>query len=514
MNSERITSESAPKNQAAVLSTTAVPARLRRFDGESLSSHELAVQTATRRHFLQSGPLALGALAVAGFSPATGRAEEPRQPQSPHTVPRARNVIYLHMAGSPSQLEMFVDKPELAKRHLQLCPAELLKDQKFAFIKGHPKLLGPMFRFRRYGQSQQVFSELVPYLAGIADDLTFVHSMVTDQFNHAPAELLLHTGNPRSGYPSFGSWVTYGLGSENQNLPGFMVLVSGGSNPSAGKQVWGSGFLPGVYQGVQCRAGGEPILFLSNPEGMTRELRRDSLDTLNRLNRQQAELFGDPETVTRIEQYELAYRMQLSAPEIMDISRETSSTLKMYGAVPGANSLANNCLLARRLVEQGVRFVQLFDWGWDVHGTGAHDDLITQLPKKCREMDQPVAALIQDLKQRGLLDETLVVWGGEFGRTSMNEARDGSTFWGRDHHPHAFSMFFAGGGMRPGYAHGDTDDFGYFVTEGKLTIRDLQATLLHCLGIDPYRFSYPFQGLQSRWIGPTDEGRIVREILA
>jgi hypothetical protein len=476
---------------------------------------ETLLQLQTRRHFLQQSPIGLGGVAAALLAgPLGGRLLGDESPtRTANNRPLAKNVIYLHMAGSPSQLELFDDKPELAKRHLQPCPDELLKDQKFAFIQGHPKLLGPLYKFSRHGESGQVFSELVPHLAGVADDLTFVHSLFTEQFNHAPAELFLHTGNARSGYPSFGSWVTYGLGSENQNLPGFVVLVSGGSNPSAGKQVWGSGFLPGVHQGVQCRSGGEPILFLSNPPGMTREIRRESLDTLNRLNQFQAEQFGDPETVTRIEQYELAYRMQVSAPELMDISRESAPTLEMYGATPGQGTFANNCLLARRLVEQGVRFVQLFDWGWDVHGTGPHDDLVTHLPKKCKEMDRPVAALISDLKQRGMLDETLVIWGGEFGRTSMNEARGGSTHLGRDHHPHAFTMFFAGGGMKPGLSYGATDDFGYFVTEGKLSVRDLQATLLHCLGLDPYRLSYPFQGLQSRWIGPTDEGRIIRELI-
>jgi uncharacterized protein (DUF1501 family) len=304
------------------------------------------------------------------------------------------------------------------------------------------------------------------------------------------------------------------LGTENENLPGYMVFVSGGNNPSAGKAVWGNGFLPGIFQGVQCRSSGEPILFLSDPPGMSRSTRRASLDTLQRLNHIQAQQFGDPETLTRIQQYELAFKMQTSAPEIFDLKRETAETLEAYGATPGQASFANNCLMARRLVESGVRFVQLFDWGWDVHGTGPHDDLNHQFINKCREMDRPVAALIRDLKQRGLLEDTLVVWGGEFGRTAMNEARNGSKFLGRDHHPHCFTMFLAGGGMKPGLDFGQTDELGYFIVENKVTVRDLQATLLDRLGLDPYHLSFPFQGLNARFIGPTDEGQIRSELLA
>jgi len=289
--------------------------------------------------------------------------------------------------------------------------------------------------------------------------------------------------------------------------------VSGGALPSAGKRVWGNGFLPSVYQGVQCRNTGDPILYVSDPKGMSRDVRRRSLDALAELNHIQAEEAGDPETLARIEQFELAYRMQVSVPEVMDISRETKETLEAYGAEPGKPLFANNCLLARRLVEQGVRFVQLFDWGWDEHGTGTFDDLMHKLPEKCRETDRPVAALIMDLKQRGLLDETLVVWGGEFGRTSMNEARNGSKFLGRDHHPHAFTMFFAGGGMKPGVTLGATDDLGYFITEDTMTVRDLQTTILNRLGIDAKQLSYPFQGLNARLIGPAGEGEVRREIL-
>ncbi|HMP79901.1 MAG TPA: DUF1501 domain-containing protein [Pirellulaceae bacterium] len=471
------------------------------------------VRHQTRRHFLQQGALGVGAIAYSLLEGTCGANNDRLPLSTSNSLGRAKSVIYLHMAGSPSQLELFDYKPELARRHMQPCPDSLLANQKFAFIQGHPLLLGPQVEFAPAGEEGRLFSNLIPHLAKVADELTIVHSCVTDQFNHAPAQLYLLTGNTRFGYPSFGSWVTYGLGSENQNLPGFIVLVSGGNAPDSGKAVWGSGFLPGVHQGVQCRSYGSPILFLDDPPGMSREMRRASLDALQRLNELHHFEYRDPETQTRIEQYELAFRMQIAAPEVMDISRETQTTLDMYGAEVGRTSLANHCLLARRLVEQGVRFVQLFDWGWDVHGTGSHDDLVTHFPKKCGEMDRPVAALIQDLKQRGMLDETLVIWGGEFGRTAMNEARGGSTFLGRDHHPHAFTMFFAGGGMRRGFDYGQTDDFGYFVTDNKVTVRDLQATLLHVLGLDPYHLSFPFQGLNARWIGPTDEGRIQYDLL-
>ena len=427
---------------------------------------------------------------------------------------KAKNVIYIHLVGSPSQLELFEYKPTLQKLHLKPCPDELMQGQKFAFIKGHPKLLGPTCKFNRHEATGSYFSEHIPHLASVAEDISIVRSMVTDQFNHAPAQLFLLTGNARSGYPSMGSWVTYGLGSENENLPGFVVLLSGGNNPSAGKAAWGTGFLPSEYQGVQCRTSGDPILFLNNPKGIDRSNRRNSLDALEKLNQMHARQMGDPETLARIKQYELAFRMQIEAPQVMDISRESKATLEMYGADPKANSMANNCLLARRLVEQGVRFVQLFDYGWDVHGTGAHDDLVTQFPKKCKDMDQPVAALIKDLKQRGMLDETLVVWGGEFGRTAMNEARNGSKFFGRDHHPHAFTMLFAGGGMKSGFDFGATDDFGYFVTENEVSVRDLQSTILHLTGLDPHKHSYLYQGLHQRLIGPTDEGNVRSELFA
>jgi hypothetical protein len=483
----------------------------------TLASDRLEI--VTRRHFLRQCQVGIGGIALASFlgntSSATslpaGSATDRREPKS---FAKAKQIIFLHMAGGPSQLELFECKPELSKRDGQDCPEQFLANQRFAFIKGRPKLLGTMYKFARYGQSGATFSSLLPHMATCADEWTTVRSMTTEQFNHAPAQLLMHTGNQVLGYASLGSWVTYGLGTLNSDLPGFVVLCSGGHSPDAGKSVWGSGFLPGVYQGMQCRSSGDPILFVDNPPGMSREVRRRSLDALADLNNVQATEFGSPETVARIQQYELAFRMQMSVPEVMDIRRESAHTLAAYGAEPGKASFANNCLLARRLVEKGVRFVQLYDWGWDGHGTGEGDDLVHQLPKKCLEVDQPVAALLRDLRSRGLLDETLVVWGGEFGRTSMMEARNGSTFLGRDHHPKAFTMLFAGGGMRPGLDFGKTDEFGYFVTENEVTVRDLQATILHLLGLDAHRLSYPFLGLDQRLIGPEGKARIRKELIS
>lgn len=419
------------------------------------------------------------------------------------------------MAGSPPQHELFDYKPELEKYHLQPCPDELIEGKNFAFIKGKPKLLGPVFPFRRYGESGMQLGEMMPKIHAHADDLCLIRSLHTDQFNHAPAQLLLQTGNSQFGAASMGSWATYGLGSENENLPGFMVMVSGGKMPSAGKSLWGSGYLPSVFQGVQCRGSGDPILYVSNPDGMSRDVRRQSLDALNELNRREHAVFNDAETLTRIEQYELAFRMQTAVPEVMDLSRESAQTLEDYGAKPGVASLANNCLLARRLVEQGVRFVQLFDWGWDIHGTAAIDDMHTQFVAKCKEADQPIAALLADLKQRGLLDETLVIFGGEFGRTPMVEARNGTLkFLGRDHHPDCFSMWVAGGGFKGGHLHGSTDELGFKVAEDGVDVKDFQATILHALGLDPYQLSFPSQGLNQRLIGPSNAPRIVHELFA
>ena len=354
----------------------------------------------------------------------------------------------------------------------------------------------------------------MPGLREHADDVAFLKSMWTDQFNHAPAEMLLYNGSSRVGGASMGSWITYGLGSENENLPGFVVLISGNTDPTGGKALWSTAFLPSVYQGVQCRTVGDPILYVSDPKGMARDSRRRSLDALRQLNEYELEQFGDPETLTRISQYELAFRMQMAVPDVMDLRQEPDNVRTRYGAEPGKSSFANNCLLARRLVERGVRYVQLFDWGWDCHGTGKGDDIVEHLPQKCREVDRPVAALLKDLKSRGLLDETLVVWGGEFGRTSMNEARGGSKFLGRDHHPQCFTIWMAGAGIQGGVSFGATDDLGYQITEGKTTVRDLQATILHLLGLDAWKLTYPYQGLQQRLIGPEGEAKVRREILA
>jgi hypothetical protein len=472
----------------------------------------------TRRHFLKRSGLSLGSIALgkllAGESLAASARTSPMAVKSPALPGRAKSIIYLHMSGAPPSLDMFDYKPKLNELNMQPAPDELLKGQKFAFIKGTPKLLGSPHKFARHGQSGAWFSNLLPHMAELADDTCFIHSMCTDQFNHAPAELFLFTGTQRAGAASMGSWVTYGLGSENQDLPGFVVLLSGGTDPTGGKSLWGSGFLPSVYQGVQCRTSGAPILFSENPSGMDRESRRRSLDKLRELNEAEAKLYGDPETLTRIEQYELAYRMQITVPDVFDISKEPDYIREMYGAKPGEGSFANNCLQARRLIEKGVRFVQLFDWGWDMHGTAASNDLITGLPKKCKEVDQAAAALVKDLKQRGMLEDTLVVWGGEFGRTPMNEARNGSTFLGRDHHPNCFTIWMAGGGVKPGLTYGATDDFGYNIVQDRVTVRDLQATILSTMGLDPQKFSIPYLGLNQRLIGPTDEGQIVRDILS
>ena len=477
----------------------------------------------TRRHFLNRCQVGLGALALGqtiGKNQAISAESNstqmlgPMAVRPPNHAPKAKRVIYLHMSGSPPQQDLFDWKPALVKHHLEPCPDEIFNGERFAFIKGRPVMLGTPWKFARHGQSGQWISEVIPGMAKHADDMCIINSMVTKEINHAPAELFLHTGENRAGGAALGAWTTYGLGSENQNLPGFVVLVSGGTDPTAGKSVWGSGVLPSVYQGVQCRTGTEPIFFLSNPDGMTQDDRRRSLDALKAINEQELTEFGDPETLTRIEQYELAYRMQTSVPEVMDIGKEDPRTLAMYGAEVGKSTFANNCLLARRMVEQGVRYVQLFDWGWDMHGTGADNDIVTGLPKKCRDVDKPIDALLTDLKQRGMLDDTLVVWGGEFGRTSMNEARGGSKFLGRDHHIHCFSIWMAGGGVKPGVTIGSTDDLGYRVSENAFEIRDLQATILHLLGLDPFHLSYKSQGLNTRLIGPAETPKIRREILA
>jgi hypothetical protein len=375
-------------------------------------------------------------------------------------------------------------------------------------------MLGPQANFKQHGESRAWISDYVPHLASIADELAFLKGVSTDQFNHGPAQLFVHTGSARLGRPSMGSWVTYGLGTENSNLPGFVVLTSGGKTPDAGKSVWGSGFLPSVYQGVQCRTQGEPVLYLNDPPGVDRELKRKMIDAVNAVNQEHFLEKGDPETLTRMHQYELAYRMQIAVPEVMNINNEPAYIHQLYGTEPGKSSFANNCLLARKLVEQGVRFVQLYDWGWDSHGTDESLAIDYGLRNKCREIDRATTALILDLKQRGLLDETLVVWGGEFGRTPMQENRENKTnpILGRDHHVEAFTLFMAGGGVRPGVTYGETDEIGYYPIQGKVSVHDVQATILNQLGLNHEQLTYEFQGRQFRL---TDvSGKIINQIIS
>jgi hypothetical protein len=479
------------------------------------------LQLLTRRCFLRgAGQFSLGAIALAALGnralAATAAAPQvinPLAPRKPHFPPKVKRVIYLHMSGGPPHLDLFDYKPELVKWNDKPCPDEFVKGRQFAFTSGTPKLMGTPRTFAQYGKGGIWMSDAIPNLQKIADDLCVIKSLNTDQFNHTPAELLLFTGSPRSGRPSMGSWVTYGLGSENENLPGFVVLISSGVQPSAGPSAWGSGFLPSVFQGVQCRSKGDPVLYVSNPPGMDRDIRRQTLDAIRDLNQQQQRQLGHPETLTRIAQYELAYRMQISVPEIMDISRESKETIEQYGATPGGASFANNCLLARRLLEKGVRFVQLFDWGWDFHGTNEGEDIRSGLTKKCATMDKPVAALINDLRQRGLLDDTLVVWGGEFGRTPFREGRTAaSSILGRDHYPDCFSLFLTGGGIKRGFSYGETDELGFSIAKDKVHVHDLQATILYLLGFDHEKLTYRYQGRDFRL---TDVfGKVVKDILA
>ncbi|MEE2909799.1 MAG: DUF1501 domain-containing protein [Candidatus Poribacteria bacterium] len=472
------------------------------------------IQNLTRRHFLKD--IGLGSIALAALMEPTITASptvNPMRVKPAHTKPKAKRIIYLHMTGSPPNLDLYDYKPELVKRDGQNCPNEFLKDRRFAFTTGIPKLMGTRRQFAQYGESGLWLSDAIPNFRSIADEMCMIRSMYTDQFNHAPAELMVYTGSPRSGRPSMGSWVTYGLGSENENLPGFVVLISSGVQPNGGNNSYGSGFLPSVYQGIQCRSKGDPVLYTSNPPGVDRSVRRQSLDTLQRLNELQAKEMGHPETLTRIAQYELAFRMQVSVPEVMDISREPDKILEAYGAEPGRTSLANNCLLARRLVESGVRFVQLFDWGWDFHGTGPDEDIRDGLTRKCATMDKPILALINDLKSRGLLDETLIIWGGEFGRTPFREGRTSNgEILGRDHYPDCYSMWMAGGGVKSGLTYGKTDELGFSITENPVHVHDLQATILHLLGLDHEKLTFRFQGRDYRL---TDvHGEVIHDLVA
>ena len=482
------------------------------------------LQNQTRRHFLRTGSLGLGAMATAALMnaghPRAARAEslpvaprDPLAPRKPHFKATAERVIYLHLTGSPPHLDLWDYKPKLVEMSGKDCPDAFLKGKRFAFTSGVPKLLGSPRKWKKCGKGGVVLSDAIPHLQEVADELCVINSMNTDQFNHAPAELFVYTGSPRPGRPSLGSWVTYGLGSESQNLPGFVVLISSGVQPNGGKNSFGSGFLPSVYQGVQCRSKGDPVLYLSDPDGMSRQMRRESLDALKDLNEMQADEFGHPETLTRIAQYELAYRMQMSTPEAMDLSAEKKETLEAYGANPNGGNFASNCLLARRLVERGVRYVQLFDWGWDFHGTGPQEDIRDGLTNKCKTMDQPIAALIKDLKARGMLDSTLIIIGGEFGRTPFREGRTSKgQILGRDHYPDCYSMVMAGGGVKGGYTHGASDELGFSVAEDLVHVHDFQATIMHLLGFDHEKLTFRFQGRDYRL---TDvHGHVVKQVLA
>ncbi len=468
-----------------------------------------AKRQVTRRHFFRDCSIGLGSLALSSLlgDQAIGaeKGANPLAPKRPHFPARAKRVIYLFQAGGPSQLELFDHKPGLAKYNGQPCPPELLKGQTLAFIKPDAALFSTQFKFARHGQSGAEMSEALIHLPKVADRLTIIRSMMTDAVNHAPAQIMMQTGSVQFGRPSFGSWITYGLGSESQDLPAFVVLSSAGGT-SGGSSLWGSGFLPTVYQGVPFRRGGDPILSLANPRGISREVQRDTLDALKDLNQHLLEKTGDAEIATRINSFEMAYRMQESAPELMDLSKESQSTIELYGAEPGKNTYANNCLLARRLVERGVRFVQLYHEAWDHHGQ-VHKGTIAQ----CKETDQANTALLIDLQQRGLLDDTIVIWGGEFGRTPMIQGEpDGSNALGRDHHNRAFTMWVAGGGFKPGITHGETDEIGFNVARDPVHVHDLHATLLHLLGFNHEKLTYRFQGRDFRL---TDVHGVVQEAL-
>jgi hypothetical protein len=471
------------------------------------------VEHITRRFFLKTSTACLGGMA---FHQLLGNLAGGTEAPTPKpTLPqRAKRVIYIHLAGAPSQLETFDYKPELAKLDRQTCPDSFLKGKRFAFIKGVPKMLGPQAKFAQHGETGAWVSEHLPELAKLTDKMCFVKSMWTEQFNHAPAQLMLQTGHQLKGRPCLGAWTFYGLGTENQDLPGFIVLTSGGKNPDAGKTVWGSGFLPSIYQGVQCQSRGEPILFAANPEGVTRDQRGATIEAINAINQHTAEEFGDPETLTRISQYELAFRMQMSVPDATDLSGEPAHIHELYGTDGGKNAFANNCLLARRLCERGVRFIQLYDWGWDAHGDNEGTSLTGGIKRKAAAMDKAVAGLLRDLEQRGLLKDTLVVCGAEFGRTPMMENRSGADnpFAGRDHSPGGFTVWLAGGGVKGGLSYGETDEFGYQAVIDKVHVHDLNATILHLLGYDHEALTFFFQGRNYRL---TDvHGHVVKGLLA
>jgi hypothetical protein len=475
----------------------------------------------TRRYFFKENGLGIGSIALSLLlnnrlfgqpGEHSVGAVSPLAPKPPHFAPKAKSIIFLFMAGGPSQVDLLDYKPKLNELNGQKVPESFIKGERFAFIKGVPNLLGSPHTFQQYGRSGAYVSNLLPHLTSIVDEVAIVKSVYTDQFNHAPAQIFMNTGAQNPGRPSLGAWLTYGIGSENSDLPGFVVLISGENNPEGGKSCWSSGFLPTTYQGVEFRSKGDPVLFLSNPDGINGKSRRELLEALQNINQMHFEEVGDSEIITRIASYEMSYRMQSSVPELMEIDKEPRSIQEMYGIEPGKVSFANNCLLARRLVERGVRFVQLYHRGWDHHGGGTTDDLLNRLPQLCRETDQAATALVKDLKQQGLLDTTLVIWGGEFGRTPMNEGRSGIKFLGRDHHPRAFCMWLTGGGIKPGIILGQTDELGYSPVDEPVHVHDLHATILHLMGLDHTKLTYKFQGREFRL---TDvHGNLVNKLLA
>lgn len=484
-----------------------------------MDPHDIHLREVTRRHFFANAGFGIGSLGLASLlndqlsaAPANSlkrpaHAANPLSPQGGHYPAKAKRVIYLFMAGGPSQLELFDYKPKLKEMDGQVIPESYVANKRFAFLKKDAKLLGTRRTFRQWGDSGVEFSDLLPNLGGIADDVAIIRTMKTDVFNHGPAKLFMNTGFQRFGRPSIGAWVTYGIGSESQDLPGFVVLHSGPRGPRGGTPLWGSGFLPSTYQGVPFLNAADPILNLSNPKGISGQQQGDFVNAVNDLNRARLKQVGDPEIATRIATYEMAYRMQSSAPELMDLSGESKHTLDMYGVDPAKPSFARNCLLARRLIEKGSRFVQLYHTDWDHHGNPG-TNLGQPLDDRCGEVDQPSAALVKDLKQRGLLDETLVIWSGEFGRTPQGEPRD---TLGRDHHIESYALWLAGGGIKGGQMIGQSDELGYYAVEDKVHVHDFQATVLHLLGLDHKRLTFRFQGRDFRL---TDvAGHVVKKLL-
>ena len=480
-----------------------------------MSFEDRLLQLATRRHFFDRCGLGVGKMALASLlsdrllSAADAKSTNPVAPKPPHFPAKVKSVIYLFMSGAPSQLELFDYKPKLLEYDGKNVPESLMKDKRFAFmdtfVKEPPKLLGTRREFKRRGKSGLYVSDLLPNIASVVDDVAFISGVSTDNFNHGPAKCFVNTGSTRFGRPSLGAWVTYGIGSESQELPGFVVLQSGPRGPRGGAALWGSGFIPTAYQGVPFRSGGDPILDLSSPKGITTRTQQQALETIRDLNLAKLGETGDPEISTRIAAYEMAYRMQSSGPELIDFGKESRKTLDMYGVEPGKSSYANNCLLARRLVERGVRFVQLYHADWDHHA-----DLSQPLDQVCREVDRPTAALIRDLKERNLLDQTLVIWGGEFGRTPMGEVRESNKI-GRNHHIDAYTLFMTGGGIRTGQVVGGTDELGFSPVE-RIHIHDVQATILHLLGLDHTKLTFKFQGRDFRL---TDvSGQVIQKLLA